>query len=257
MKFLNNHVLHDEEEKELYDPVSEEELNSIVDLMDVNAFEIRGTDFSMRGVYPLTAMMNSVCSPNTQNCIDRNFICRVRAVVPIKKGQEITATYTHTLSGTMYRQKHLMDSKYFICQCVRCKDPTELGSHFSSFYCQNCSNQVKTRIYSNSHLLKCTQFYLNELKLTRIYSKGLVMSTDPTNVFAVWKCNACQHSLKAKEVEEIVETLEKEVANLPLERDFYEEKLNTLAKLLHENHHIMIDIKFTLVQVSTVHCTFK
>ena len=83
------------------------------------------------------------------------------------------------------------------------------------------------------------------------------MSTDPTNVFAVWKCNACQHTLKAKEVEEIVETLEKEVANLPLERDVYEEKLNTLAKLLHENHHIMIDIKFTLVQVSTVHCTFQ
>ena len=37
-----------------------------VDVLDVNAFEIRGLDFSIRGVYPLTAMMNSVCNPNTQ-----------------------------------------------------------------------------------------------------------------------------------------------------------------------------------------------
>ena len=86
----------------------------------------------MRGVYPLTAMMNSVCNPNTQNCIDRNFVCRVRAAVPIKKGQEITATYTLTLAGTMYRQKHLMDSKYFVCQCARCTDPT--GNIFRIFF---------------------------------------------------------------------------------------------------------------------------
>ncbi len=36
------------------------------DVLDVNAFEIRGREFSIRGVYPLTAMMNSVCNPNTQ-----------------------------------------------------------------------------------------------------------------------------------------------------------------------------------------------
>ena len=48
---------------------TEKEINSVIDVLDVNAFEIRGNDFSIRGVYPLTAMMNSVCSPNTQNCI--------------------------------------------------------------------------------------------------------------------------------------------------------------------------------------------
>ena len=49
------------QEDEMYQDVSEEEINSMVDVLDVNAFEIRGNDFSMRGVYPLTAMMNSVC----------------------------------------------------------------------------------------------------------------------------------------------------------------------------------------------------
>ena len=51
---------------------SEEEVNSVIDVLDVNAFEIRGNDFSIRGVYPLTAMMNQTCCPNTQNCIGKN-----------------------------------------------------------------------------------------------------------------------------------------------------------------------------------------
>ena len=50
---------------------TKEEVNSVIDVLDVNAFEIRDNNFSIRGVYPLTAMMNSVCSPNTQNCIGK------------------------------------------------------------------------------------------------------------------------------------------------------------------------------------------
>ena len=53
----------------LMDCPTEEEVNSVIDVLDVNAFEIRGNEFSIRGVYPLTAMMNQTCNPNTQNCI--------------------------------------------------------------------------------------------------------------------------------------------------------------------------------------------
>ncbi len=91
---------------------------------------------SIRGVYPLTAMMNSSCSPNTQNCIGEDFTCRVRAARPIRKGEEILSTYTLTLAGTQYRRKHLRESKYFECRCSRCADPTELGSHF------RCSKKI-------------------------------------------------------------------------------------------------------------------
>ena len=51
------------------DLATAEEINAMIDVLDVNAFEIRGSNFSVRSVLPLTAMMNSVCSPNTQNCI--------------------------------------------------------------------------------------------------------------------------------------------------------------------------------------------
>lgn len=109
---------------------SAQEIIAMIDVLDVNAFEIRTDEFSIRGVFPLTAMMNSVCNPNTQNCIDSDYTCRVRAVRDIAKGQEITATYTLTLSGTLFRRKHLLESKYFACKCERCSDPTELGTHF-------------------------------------------------------------------------------------------------------------------------------
>ena len=75
------------------------------------------------------------------------------------------------------------------------------------------------------------------------------MTSNPLNVLANWKCNECGYILKSGDVEELIETLEKEVSELPLERDVYEEKLAAYSKLLHPNHHIMIDLKFTLVQV--------
>ena len=56
-KFQKNDLVHD---------VTADDINVAINVLDVNAFEIRGERFSARGVYPLTAMMNAVCSPNTQ-----------------------------------------------------------------------------------------------------------------------------------------------------------------------------------------------
>jgi hypothetical protein len=50
----------------------------------VIAWAGKGSGSGCRGLYPLTAMMNSSCSPNTQNSIGLDLICTVRAVKPIK-----------------------------------------------------------------------------------------------------------------------------------------------------------------------------
>ena len=31
------------------------------------------------------------------------------------------------------------ETKYFNCQCVRCQDPTEMGTMFSSIRCPQCT----------------------------------------------------------------------------------------------------------------------
>ena len=81
-------------------------------------------------------MMNSSCTPNTQNSIDSDWVCRVRAVRKISKGEEITDTYVSTMANTLYRRRQLKALKYFDCDCKRCADPTELGSHFSTLVCR-------------------------------------------------------------------------------------------------------------------------
>lgn len=40
--------------------------------------------------------------------------------------------------GTEARQEHLTKGKYFECECRRCNDPTEFGTHLSSVRCQSC-----------------------------------------------------------------------------------------------------------------------
>ncbi len=73
VNFILNHVIGDGDEFNANGEVANsrftvtaDEINAAIDVLDVNAFEIRGDGFSARGVFPLTAMMNSVCSPNTQ-----------------------------------------------------------------------------------------------------------------------------------------------------------------------------------------------
>ena len=83
-----------------------------------------------------------------------DFTCRVRAATKIAKGCEITTTYTLTLAGTLYRRRHLLDSKYFQCTCLRCSDPTELGSQFSTILCQQCKKGYVTSIDSLNETVK-------------------------------------------------------------------------------------------------------
>lgn len=49
--------------------------------------------------------------------------------IRIPKDKPIYASYTFTLSTTNMRQRHLEKSKYFNCNCDRCLDPTEMGTH--------------------------------------------------------------------------------------------------------------------------------
>ncbi|XP_040568467.1 SET domain-containing protein SmydA-8 [Lepeophtheirus salmonis] len=202
-----------------------EDINKCIDVMDVNAFEIRSHEFSIAGLYPMTAMMNSNCSPNTQNSIDENYICRVMAITRIPKGSEINSTYTRTLSGTLYRRNQLKESKYFDCKCERCCDPTELNSHFSTLLCQAILPSISKTC------------------------KGFVYSENSLNTNASWICRACGAVMSHEEVTELTQKLEVEIEKEFLTIDDYENFLkNRLLKFLHPNHYIIVDFKFILMK---------
>lgn len=66
----------------------------------------------------------------------------VRATTNIKSGDELFSSYTYSLWPTIIRRSCLKETKYFDCNCPRCSDPTELGTHMGTLKCTKCDNGI-------------------------------------------------------------------------------------------------------------------
>ncbi|KAI8436519.1 hypothetical protein MSG28_010059, partial [Choristoneura fumiferana] len=123
----------------LGDRFDKELVQQVCGILEVNAVEIpsRG-GFSIRAVYPRLAIAAHSCVPNIVHTIlQDDYQVQVRAATSIKAGQPLHLCYTHVLSPTLTRRDFLLESKFFWCDCPRCADPTELGSHLSTLKCSN------------------------------------------------------------------------------------------------------------------------
>ena len=69
-------------------------------------------------------------------------VLELRAIMPIKKNEEITTRYTTPQLGTMGRQQVLQRQWFFSCQCPRCHDPYEMGALTNSVMCFECKTGV-------------------------------------------------------------------------------------------------------------------
>jgi len=197
--------------------ISEADILLASDVLDVNAFEIRGKGAGLRGLYPLTGMMNSSCSPNTQNSIDNDYCCTVRAVREIKKGEEICDTYTSTLTNTQTRLSHLQRTKYFTCQCSRCADPTELGSNFSTLACRQSGCQ------------------------------GYMTNPQPLNNKSGFRCGLCGLKLDQEFVRREQEHWEQTIESSERTIQRQASLLMELTNYYHPQHNMCIDVAFNLI----------
>ncbi|KAK3879935.1 hypothetical protein Pcinc_015529 [Petrolisthes cinctipes] len=206
----------------------DEMIHTITGILDVNCHEVRsnipGTrdQYLVRGVYPLCAMMSHLCSNNTHHTLMDDMTMVVIASRPIKKGEQMTATYTHLLSATTERRKHLRYGKFFDCVCDRCSDPTEMGTHFGS--------------------LKCSQPGCG----------GNIMCTDPlvpTND-APWACDKCRYQISALTVERLNKMVYFELREAG---DEDPNKLEAIMKkyqfVLHPQHFHIVGMKHSLSQM--------
>ena len=78
-----------------------------------------------------------------------------------------------------------------------------------------------------------------------------MISSDPTNLEAVWKCEACGESISAEKIGLVTRAVKEAGENLdatPKIEDF-EAYLKKYASVLHQNHCIMIDRKYTLAKM--------
>jgi len=86
-------------------------------------------------------------------------------------------------SGTKDRRAHLRQSKFFICDCQRCADPTECGTFLSALKCPECS-------------------------------KGWLLPIDPIDDESVWKCDKCFNQMESIKQSALVDELKKELESI-------------------------------------------
>lgn len=111
--------------------------------------------------------------------------------------------------------------KYFVCQCIRCRDPTELGTYSSGIRCTSCPS-------------------------------GVVLPDSGTELIR-WTCSTCTHEMSREEVtrvEDVVQNIIKNIQQLPINHHLAErceELFTTLPKKLHPNNVMLMQLKIRLI----------
>merc|ERR1719312_2094307 len=149
----------------------EDMMQNLCGIFDTNCFELcpSGAGDTLSGIFPSAAMMMHSCYKNTRLTFSDDHVLTIIARTKIRKGDPIYHTYARTFNTTTIRRIGLFSGKHFGCECVRCKDPTELQSFASAILC-TCG--------------------------------GKVIPNDPLDLTqdAVWKCQNCPSTLPSLQV---------------------------------------------------------
>uniref|UniRef100_A0A336MKR3 CSON000704 protein n=1 Tax=Culicoides sonorensis TaxID=179676 RepID=A0A336MKR3_CULSO len=203
-----------------FDEFSETEIHTICGILEVNSFEVGTPGCRARALFPEAFYISHDCSPNTTHTDHpRNHAISIRMTKDIKEGEMISLSYSYTLQGTLKRRQHLKDSKFFWCECRRCKDPTELGTYTSALRCPKCNG-------------------------------GYILSTNTLDQDATWKCQKCEYTLTGKHISTLLDNLFEEMETIDHdEADGNEAFLSKYRNVLHKNHYLNLSAKHSLCQV--------
>ncbi|CAG4991179.1 unnamed protein product [Colias eurytheme] len=207
---------------------SSELVEKVCGILAVNAVEIpsRG-GFSSHAVYPFLAITAHSCVPNIVHTIlYDDYRVQVRAAVPIKAGDILYLSYTHALAPTITRREYLLESKFFNCECQRCADPTELGTHLSTLKCSKCDN-------------------------------GVIMSNNSLDNDAEWNCTdkKCGFKTSGAAMRKMLAVIQAEVDLLdslepgPQAIEQREAFINKYKSVFHPRHSVLLSVKYTLAEL--------
>ncbi|XP_013119232.1 SET domain-containing protein SmydA-8 [Stomoxys calcitrans] len=200
---------------------SEEEVLRVAAILDTNAFEIRQNNLGrkVRAIYPSASMFSHDCISNSRHTFDDNMQIVFIAKTPIAKGDIISTSYTQPLWSTIMRRSHLLQAKCFECTCRRCLDPTELNTFTGAITCSRCK-------------------------------VGKIISTNPMDNSAIWKCQLCPHKLSAKQINLGNQAIQNEIDSLDkTSAKAFEEFLFRYRDTLHEKNTHILQVKYALTQL--------
>jgi len=215
-------------------------IQRVCGILDINSFEIRiqpdvahqdglmsnpllSTGEVLRGAYHQAALMAHSCVANAQISIGADHQMSVRALVPIRHGDVIYVSYTDPFQTTLQRRSFLSRGKHFVCKCIRCQDPEELGTFSSVVRCTSCPS-------------------------------GMVLPDSSAELMR-WMCSACAKEMNHVEVarmEEVVQNIVKNIQRLPIDHHLIErceELFVTLPKKLHPNHVMLMQLRIQLIHL--------
>lgn len=211
----------------LKDRCSDELIQQVIGILEVNAFEARThRGYAVRGLYPKLAIMAHSCVRNVVHSIhpSKDYRLIARTAVDVGEGAKLYTSYTFAQDPTHFRQASLKDSKYFSCQCERCLDPTELGTFFSSLKCRKCN-------------------------------KGSMVSSKPTDEEAEWHCTNCDRVLEADAMAIVTKVMQDDVGKIVYmesgtERlESYEQAFKKYRAVLEPLHYLLNSIRQSLIEL--------
>lgn len=166
----------------LADRFSEEEVHTACGILDINCHEVRTSKgFPARALYPQFSRINHSCVANTTHSVAPvDFRVTLRTAVRVAAQAELHGSYVHAMLPTLLRRQHLLENKHFECSCLRCADPTELGTHMSSLKCNKCDN-------------------------------GIVLTTDALVPDSQWKCTHCEFTTNGQAVARVFQIIQGEM----------------------------------------------
>ncbi|XP_066258410.1 SET domain-containing protein SmydA-8-like [Euwallacea similis] len=210
--------------------VKEELVQRICGILDINSFEVRPPNNAdnpitnpesqcLRAIYPTVAMIAHSCISNTHISVDDNFVMSIYAKVDIKQHQPILTNYSDVLLGNKERQEHLLEGKYFECDCDRCNDPTELGTELSSLVCHKCR-------------------------------KGFLRRVEMEKGFRIWQCCECKLCFKDFLINLAIDEARRRIDDLdPTDIKQMENLFKKLMLTFHPNHYLLLELKQTMVNL--------
>lgn len=113
----------------------EDEMLKVSGIVQINGHEVPLTDPPHVAIYNLASLVEHSCVPNLTKSFTSKADLVFWAPNPIKKGEHLSICYSDALWGTANRQNHLLQTKMFRCDCIRCSDLTEIGTFFSAIKC--------------------------------------------------------------------------------------------------------------------------
>jgi len=202
---------------------TEKEIHHVMGVIDTNAYiigENPNKDVDLQGLFPIMSILNHACTSNTICYAKDDFSFACRAVLPIKKGEEITTNYLHHhyhFFGLSYRRPELSEYWHFTCNCRRCRDYTEFGTMADALVCTDCE-------------------------------EGRLL---PLNMSAgaEWVCETCYASKSADFVKEALNNnwdLIEETAKYDIKALL--ELLHKLLKVFDENHYYPLEVKRRIIE---------